>query len=71
MAKPIDDLLALTTDEHATAPRLWVDPAAVRSWRPRPRELSDGRTIVESGCEPSSGFIAAALAILRGSAIDA
>ena len=64
MSKPLDDLLALTTDELATAPRLAVYPEFVRQWRPRPRELPDGRSIIEPGWEPSAGFIAAALAIL-------
>lgn len=64
--KPIQELIALTADETATAPKLCVHPNFIRQWRPRSRVLPDGRTIVEPGWEPSSGFIAAALAILRG-----
>lgn len=63
--KPIDELIALTADEHATAPRIGVYPEFIRSWRERERKLNDGRTIIESGWEPSAGFVAAALAILK------
>ena len=71
MSKPLDDLLALTTDEDAVAPRLWVHPAYVRQWRPRERVMPDGRVVIEQGLEPSGGFVAAALAILRASPIGA
>lgn len=60
--KAIDELLALTTDENAVAPRLGVYPEFVRQWRPR-QHWQTGH--IEPGCEPSAGFIAAALAILR------
>lgn len=65
MAKPIEDLLALTTDEHAIAQRLCCTPEFVRSWRPW-THWQTGR--LESGVEPSAGFVAAALAILRAPA---
>lgn len=63
--KPIEELIALTADEHAAAAALSVFPEFVVSWRPRERHLPDGRTIIEPGWEPSAGFVAAALAILR------
>ncbi len=60
--KPIDELVSLTQDEHATARRLGCDPQFVCQWRPR-KHWQTGR--VEPGLEPSAGFMAAALAILR------
>jgi len=60
--KPIDELISLTQDEHTTARRLCVSPEFVRSWRPR-KHWQTGR--IESGWEPSQGFIAVALAVLR------
>jgi hypothetical protein len=63
--KAIEELIALTADEHAAAPRLGVHPEFVCQWRPRERLLPDGRTIIESGWEPSAGFVASALNIIR------
>lgn len=64
--KPIDELITLTQDEKAVAPKLGLYPETVVQWRERERELPDGRIIIERGPEPSAGFIACALAILRG-----
>lgn len=62
MAKPIEELISLTQDEHAVAPLIGCTPEFVRSWRPW-RHWQTGR--IESGVEPSAGFVACALAILR------
>jgi hypothetical protein len=63
--KPIEELIALTTDENTSARRLGCDPEFVVQWRPR-KHWQTGR--IEPGWEPSAGFIAAALAILRTNA---
>lgn len=62
MAKPIDELIALTQNDQAAAERLSCSPEFVRSWRPREHWQTKR---VESGVEPSVGFISCALAILR------
>lgn len=61
--KPIHELLRETIrlGEPMTAHLLVCDPRFIISWFPR--RLPDDR--LEPGWEPSSGFIAAALAILR------
>lgn len=65
--KPTDELIAFVNFAGAddVARKLSVSVEFVRSWLPRQRELEDGRTIIEPGWQPSTGFIAAALAILR------
>lgn len=62
--KPLEELVELTKDEIAYAPLLSVYPEFIRQWRRRER-LLDGAITIESGYEPSQGFIASALAILR------
>lgn len=52
-------------DDTLVARKLRVYPEFIKSWRPRQRDLPDGRTIIEQGWEPSSGFMAASLGILR------
>ncbi len=52
-------------DDALVACRLWCSVEYVRSWRDRERTLPDGRVVVETGIEPSGGFMGAALAILR------
>lgn len=61
--KPMHELLRETIrlGERRTAELLWCHPGFVVSWFPR--RLLDGR--IDSGWEPSGGFIGAALAILR------
>jgi hypothetical protein len=66
MLRPLDELIALTADEQAAARRLCCSPEFVLSWRPR-RHWQTGQ--LEPGIEPSAGFIAAALALLRSSPI--
>ena len=63
--KPMEELISLTQNEHAAARLLMCSPEFVVSWRDRKRELPNGKTMIEKGWEPSAGFIAAALAILR------
>lgn len=58
----VDELIALTQDEQAAAARLGCSAEYVRSWRPW--EHCQTKRI-ETGVEPSAGFVAAALAILR------
>lgn len=65
--KPFDELIAEAERQgHAiVAARLAVSVEMVCSWYPRERTLPDGRTIVDTGVEPSGGFVACALALLR------
>lgn len=62
MNQSLSDLLALTHDEHTAAGKLGCDPEFVRSWRPW-QHWQTKRW--EPGVEPSAGFVACALAILR------
>lgn len=60
--KPLDELISLTQDEHAASARLGCAAEYVVAWRPREHWVTKR---IEPGLEPSAGFIAAALAILR------
>lgn len=51
-------------DDLSVARLLAVYPSYIQQWRPRERMLDDGRVVIESGLEPSGGFIATANVIL-------
>lgn len=61
--KPHDELLAATdaVGHEMAAKALYCNPRFIASWFPR--KGPDGRTV--TGWEPSGGFMAAALGILR------
>lgn len=66
--KPIEELLEIVSPESnrkKAASLLHVHIGFVEQWFPRERILPNGKKIVEQGVEPSAGFIACALAILR------
>ncbi len=66
--KPREELLSLADADPLIHRRLCICPEAIAMWRDKPRTLPDGRTVIDPGWEPSQGFMAAALAILRRTA---
>lgn len=64
--KPKEELLIIASQigDKIMANRLGCTSEFINSWRERPRALPDGRTVIEPGWEPSSGFMAMALVLL-------